>query len=110
MDKALHVQLTKLGNEVRATAIPDACKQTALWCMGQLPTLYTKFRLTNESRYGDEIIRMVQGVLKELADDQNPCPHARKLAVSLPARLRRLHEKFGLPGLNIKPRVALSTR
>ena len=102
MDKALRVQLATMGTEVRAAAIPDAGKQAALWCLGQLPPLYAKFRLTSESRYVDEIARLVQGVLKELADDTTPCAPARRLATSIPVRLQRLHEKFGLPGLNIK--------
>lgn len=110
MDKALRLQLTTMRNEILATAIPDLCKQTLLWCIEQLPALYTKFRLTNESRYGEEITRLVQGVLKELAADKTACPHAQKLAASIPVRFRQLHEKFGLPRLNIKSLVASSPR
>ena len=110
MDKALHVQLTKMRNEVGAAVIPDAGKHTALWCIGQLPSLYTKFRFANESRYGDEIARLVRLVLKELAQDKTVRPRAQKLAAGIPERLQRFHEKFGLPGLNIQPRVASSPR
>ncbi|MBL8797541.1 MAG: hypothetical protein JNM56_26815 [Planctomycetia bacterium] len=102
MDKALRVQLTTMGDDVRAAAIPDDGKQTALWCIGQLPSLYAKYRLTNESRYGEEITRLVQGVLRELALDRTPCAPARRPSTSIPARFQRLHEKFGLPSLHLK--------
>ena len=102
MDEAFQAQLAALRNEVVAAAIPKACKQTAAWCIEQLPALYAKFRQTCESRYGEEISRLVQWMLKELATGQNTCPEAQKLAARINDRLRLLHEEFGLPGLNLK--------
>jgi hypothetical protein len=99
MDEAIQAHFAGLGNEVQAAALPDGCKSTALWCIGQLPTLYTQFHQTNESRYGTEIVRLVQGVLKELAKSGKACPAAGPLATRLIDRLRLLHEEFGLPGL-----------
>jgi hypothetical protein len=109
MDRAIDEQLTVIRNEVQASAIPDDCKQTALWCIGQLPTLYSQFCLTNESRYGDEISRLVQGVLRELAKSKDD-PEAQKRTMSIPDRLQRLHEKFGIPRLTIKAAVVPSPR
>lgn len=103
MDKALQALLAALGNQVRAAAIPDGCKQTAAGCLGQLPTLYAQFRQTNESRYGDEITRLVQWMLKGLAQSNTEGPEARKLEASLINRLRLFHERFGIPPLNFKP-------
>ncbi len=101
--KTFQAQLGVWGNEVRAAAVPENCKQTTLWCLGQLPVLYAKLQQTNESRYGDEITRLVQGMLKELAASQPAFPEARQLAARLTNQLQLLHEEFGLPGLNLKP-------
>ena len=102
MDGAFQAQFAALGDEVVAAAIPEGCKQTAAWCIGQLPALYAKFRQTCESRYGEEISRLVQSLLKELATSQQTCPEAHQLAARIDDRLRLLHEQFGLPGLNLK--------
>ena len=110
MDGAFQAQLAALGDEVVAAAIPEGCKQTAAWCIGQLPALYAKFRQTCESRYGEEISRLVQWMLKELATGQNTCPEAQKLAARINDRLRLLHEEFGLPRLVLGPRGAPSPR
>jgi len=106
MDDVIQAKLTVLGNEVRDAAIPDQCKQTTLWCLKQLPALYTKFGLTNESRYSEEITRLVQGLVVEL-NGKSGSPEAQKLATSIPDSLRLLHEEFGLPVIHLKaPRVA----
>jgi hypothetical protein len=110
MSEALQAQLAGLGKKVRAAAIPDGCKHTTDWCIGKLPPLYAKFRETNESRYGEEITRLVQGMLKELTTSDRSYPEAQKLATNITNRLRLLHEKFGLPGLNLKPPAASPTR
>src|SRR5712691_4439232 len=102
MDDAIQGQLTALGDEVQAAAIPEGCKRTAAWCVGQLPALYVHFQQTSESRYADEITRLVRGALKELVTSQKGCPEAQELATSMTNRLRHLHEEFGLPGLNLK--------
>jgi hypothetical protein len=103
MDDALQAQLAELENEVGAAAIPDGSKHTATWCFGQLSSLYAKFRQTSESRYGDKITHLVQGMLKELTTSERACPAARNLAAGISDRLRHLHEQFGLPGLNLTP-------
>src|SRR6266436_1569531 len=102
MDDAIQGQLTALGDEVLAASIPDGCKRTTAWCIGQLPALYAKFQATSESRYADEITRLVRGALKELVTSHKACPEAQQLAASVTARLGLLHEEFGLPGLNLK--------
>jgi len=103
MENALQVQLAKLDDAVRAAAISDASKQTTLWCVGKLPTLYAQFRLTCESRYGDEITRLVEGALDDLVNSKTACAETQKLATNITERLRRLHEQSGIPGLNFKP-------
>jgi hypothetical protein len=107
MENAIQDSLVELGDQVRAAEIPNTSKQTALWCVDQLPTLYAKFRMTNESRYGDEISRLVQGALQELVSGQSANPATHELAASMRERLRLLHEQSGIPELNLKtPRPA----
>jgi hypothetical protein len=103
MDEVLQAQLVALGDEVGAAAIPDGCKQTATWCLGQLPSLYAQFCQTSESRYGDAITRLVQGALKALGASSRACPEAQHLAARLADRFRHLHEQYGLPALPLKP-------
>jgi len=111
MDEPLQGYLVALGNEVRATDLSADATQTALWGLDQLPMLYAKFRLSNESRYGDEITRVVQGVLQGLLESKPASTAAQQLAARIPERLRHLHEEAGLPGLLLKaPRVAATTR
>jgi hypothetical protein len=102
MNATLQAEFQTLGDEVRATAIPNDCKHTAVWCIGQLPPLYTKFTQTNESRYGDEITKLVQAVMTELARGEGNCPEARKLATTVADRLQKLHEQLGLPRLTLR--------
>jgi len=107
VDEALQVRLAALADEVRAAPIADDSKHTALWCLGQLPRLYGRLRETGEARYGDEIARLVRGVLADLRRAEGGSPAARGLAAVLPQRLRLLHEEFGLPQLDLKlPAVA----
>ena len=110
MDEAVQARLTALGDEVRAAAIPDGPKHSALWCVGQLPALYAKFRRTNETQYGDEITRLVRAALHELAKSARGCPEASRLAARITDHLRLLHEEFGLPRLALGPHGAPSPR
>jgi len=102
MANALDAQLGALADEIRAAAIPSDSKQTVLWCIESLPALYAKFSQSNESRYGQEITRLVQGVFKELLQSKPICPEAQQLATSIAHRLRFLHEQLGLPDLNVQ--------
>jgi hypothetical protein len=101
MEKTLQMELAELGDEVRAAAIPEASKRTALWCVDKLAPLYAQFCLTYESRYGEEITRLVQGALNEL-NNKAAGPVGQVLATSMTQRLRLFHERSGIPTLNLK--------
>jgi hypothetical protein len=109
MDDVFQSQLAALGNEVRTATIPEDCKQTAAWCFGRLAPLYAKFRQTSESRFGDEISRLVKAALAGLTTGADACPQGRQLAGQIADRLRLLHERFGLPRLSL-PAAPVSTR
>jgi hypothetical protein len=102
MEDVVQVQLTKLGNHVQDAAISADSKQTTLWCVSKLPILYAKFCQTYESRYGDEITRLVQGALDDLANSKTACKETMKLGANITERLRLLHEQSGIPVLNLK--------
>jgi hypothetical protein len=59
--------------------------------------------LTYESRYGEEITRLVQGALSELFSSETASPATQQLAATISERLRLLHEQSGIPGLDLKP-------
>ena len=101
MDKAIVAHLKGLQDAVRATAIPEDSQRTALWCLKQLPAPYALSCQTNESRYDDEITRLVQVLIRQLTVGGN-CPRAKKLAASLPEDFRLLHERLGLSFLALK--------
>jgi hypothetical protein len=106
VDQSLQQYLETVGDEVQAAGLSADAKETALWGLGQLPKLYAQFRVSSESRYADQITRVLQGVLKELNEHKPACPAAQRLAAAIPERLRSLHEEAGLPGLHLKaPRV-----
>jgi hypothetical protein len=110
MDEAVQVPLAALGDAVRAAALPDEGKRIALWCLGQLPPLYAQYQQTRESRYGDDITRLVQGVLKGLAEGPSGGPAAQQLATRFTDCLRLLHEQLGLPGLGLKAPKTVAPR
>ncbi len=98
MHADMQAHFKKLEDAVQATAVPDGRKQFIATSVGKLAALYVKFRETSESRYGDEITRLVQWILDEL----QACPEARKLDADFREGLRLLHEQLGLPGLTLK--------
>ena len=101
MDEVIVTHLKRLEDAVRATAIPEDSKRTALWCLKQLPAQYVLSRQTNESRHDDEITRLVRVLIRQLTAGA-ACPEAQKLAASLPEGFRSLHERLGLSFLALK--------
>ena len=100
MDEAARAHLAALEDEVRAAGLSEAGQHTALWCLGQLLPRYDQYRQTRESRYGEEITRLVQAVLRMLATPPGTFPGSEALAASLLVRLHLLHEQFGIPRLD----------
>lgn len=96
-------QLTELETMralIHADRIPDDIRKTATWCLDRLPGLYSDFCRTYEIRYGDEIRRLVAGLLSKLGDV------ALKQVVL--DQLIAMHERLGIPHLHfvLRPRRA----
>jgi hypothetical protein len=109
MQEPLQAQLAVLGKGIQAAAMTESCRRTAAWCVGRLPGLYTRFQQTNESRYGDDITRIVQALLDELTGSEKTRPGTRQLADQITDQFRLLHETFGLPRLHLKLHAAGSS-
>jgi hypothetical protein len=101
MDEAAQPHLAALEDEVRAAALSEAGKHTALWCLGQLLPQYARYRQTCEIRYGEEITRLVCGLLKGITEGPRGGPSVQHLATRILDRLQILHEPLGLPGLGL---------
>ena len=99
MHESIRAHFKDLEDAVRTTAVPADRKDVIAGCVKRLSALYAKFRETSESRYGDEITRVVQAVLKDL----EACPEARKLDAAFREKLRLLHEELGVPKLTLRP-------
>ena len=99
MHETIRAHFQELEDAVQPTTIPADRKEVIAGSIKRLAALYTQFRQTNESRYFDEIARVVQGVLKDL----EACPQAQKLDAAFRQKLWHLHEELGLPRLALKP-------
>ena len=98
MHASIRAHFQELEDSVRATAVPAERQEVIAGCVRRLTALYAKYRETNDSRYGEEITRVVQAVLQDL----EACPEARQLGTPFREKLRLLHEELGVPGLALK--------
>jgi hypothetical protein len=107
MGEALQAKLAAILTKVRDVVVPDARTSTAAWCVQKLPALYAGLSATQESRYAEQIDRLVRGLLKELAGGDK---EARVVGKDLAGRFQRLHERFGLPTLHLQVSAGTSPR
>jgi len=102
MEKAIETHLEKLAAAVRATTIPADSKHASTCVLGRLQALYILLRATEARRYNDDITRLFQQLIKELALSGAACPDAAKLAAGIPEGVRVLHERLGLPRMALR--------
>lgn len=98
MHDLIRTHFADLQSAISKTTITE---QRQLWIstsLDKLGALYSQFRETNASRFGDEITRVVQAILRELES----CPEARKLDADFRGGLHALHEELGIPKLPLK--------
>ena len=99
MHETMRAHFQGLADAVRPTTIPADRKEVVAGSIKCLAALYTQSRQTDESRYFDEVTRVVQGVLKDL----QAFPQAQELDAAFRQKLWHLHEELGLPRLALKP-------
>jgi hypothetical protein len=99
MHDLIQAHFAALQAAIEDTTVTDERKRLIAAFLGRLGNLYTRYRETNASRYGDEITSLVQAMLRELES----CPEARKLDAQFREGLHALHEELGIPKLPLKP-------
>jgi len=90
--------LLAIRNGVKKANLPAEVQTTVLWHMDKLPDLYQKLETTFESRFLDEILRHVHGMLKTIS-----VPSSIEAVTN---RFRAMHERHGIPSLGLKRPVA----
>jgi hypothetical protein len=98
MDSDLQAELATIGKLVEATDAADQARPAVLWALNRMPLLYQQLMKTYESRYVDEIVRLVTGMRQALARDGAP-----ELAEAIATRLTAMHSRRGFPSLGLKP-------
>jgi hypothetical protein len=98
MHDSLKAHFASFEKSVQSTSIAEDRKEYITATLQKLPAVYEQYRLTNSSRFGDEITRMVQTILKNL----EACPQSRGIDQEFRDGLRNLHEELGVPVLRLK--------
>ena len=102
MEESLLTELAAVRSVCDSAALPDDARHTVAWCLDSLPDLYCRFCQTNDIRYGDEIRRLVQGLLVAVEDTT--------VRTSVTDQLQAMQVRLGIPRLqfaspkNVLPR------
>jgi hypothetical protein len=96
MAECLLTDLEKIRALLDTDRLDDQSLETMTWCLDRLPGLYSEFVRTYEKRYGDEIRRLVQGLLSKVSQ--------AALEQAILDHLLAMHERLGIPELNLSPR------
>jgi hypothetical protein len=78
---------------VKGATLAEGARHTVTWCLDRLPELYSDFCRSYDTRYSDEIRRLVRGVLQALTEDARN----RGAAEAVAGHLRGMHERLGIP-------------
>jgi len=96
MVECILMELERIRALLLANRPDDQNLKTMIWCLDRLPGLYSEFVRTYEKRYGDEIRRLVHGLLAKVSQ--------AALAQVIFDHLLAMHERLGIPDLNLSPR------
>ena len=94
--------LQAIRNGVTITSLPENVQTTVLLHLDKLPNLYEKLAKTCESRFLDEILRHVQGMLKTI--------HVPSSIETVTDSFQAMHERHGIPTLGLKRPVAIAVK
>ncbi len=72
MDSDLQAELATIEKLVEAAEAADRARPAVLWVLNRMPLLYQQLLKTYESRYVDEIVRLVTGMRQALTRDGAP--------------------------------------
>lgn len=106
MKDTVGIHCRKIAERVQQAPIAESSKQALLASLSKLPNLYEKFRANYESRDGEEIARLLQNALDQLAGGE-PVSETGKLGAWIVERTQQLHDQSGIPTLKLRlPRTA----
>jgi len=86
--------LQAIRDGIKVAKLPANVRSTALWYLDKLPDLYEKLEKSCESRFLDDILRHVQGMLKAI--------DAPSSVETVTDNFRAMHELHGIPALILK--------
>jgi hypothetical protein len=98
MHERVQSHFAALQKSLAGTGIAEPRLRLVSDAIEKLPGLYSLYRETNSSRFGDEISRLIQSILREMIAD----PQARKQEADFREGLHDLHEELGIPKLSLK--------
>jgi hypothetical protein len=96
MDENSLPEIAAIATLLQGADMPEDARQTALWCIQQLPGLYRDLGRTYDSRHGDEILRLSRAASLKVPD--------AGVAEAIREQLVGLHERLGFGKLDLKPR------
>jgi hypothetical protein len=91
----METDLQAVRATVDAANLSADARHLATQCLGQLPRLYEGLCQTYESRYSDEIGRLLQVLFRGVS----AAPGA---AEAIAGQLQAMHERLGIPGPSCK--------
>jgi hypothetical protein len=91
----METDLQAVRATVDAADLSADARQLATQCLGQLPRLYEGLCQTYESRYSDEIGRLLQVLFRGVSG-------APGAAEAIAGQLQAMHERLGIPGPSCK--------
>ena len=98
MHERIQTHFDALQTSLQNSAMAESRRRLVSDAIEKLPALYALYRETNSSRFGDEISRLTQSILREMIADAE----ARKLEAQFRDGLHQLHEELGIPKLALK--------
>ena len=87
-------EITAIQDLLASANLPEDSRQTALWCLRQLPDLYRELARTYDSRHGDEILRLTRAVFHKAAGSS--------VGDAVREQLIGLHERLGFGTLELR--------
>lgn len=97
-------ELATISALVSSAALADECKGSITWCLAKLAPLYAQFSQTYDSRFTGEIVRLETGIMQKLSQEPKNSVDAKTVSKAILENLKVLHERHGLPELEIKQR------
>jgi hypothetical protein len=102
MDADQLPELTTARDLLEAADMADDARQTALWCLRQLPEQYRELARTYDGRHLDEIVRLARVASQKVAGSP--------VADAVRVQLVRVHQRLGFGVLELKTAKAPARR